>query len=91
MVLAQFGCQIVNRPGGQDGDMVNRAQLLGLEIAWVERDTFMLHQWHPRKHQGLSRPEEIRQAQRAWRANHELVRRRASTARRNPQGWGGEA
>jgi hypothetical protein len=76
--------------GAMDGDILIRARLLGLELAWIEHSTAMLHQWHPRKHQTLADPLEIEQARRHWLRNHELVRQRAHNALRNPHGWGGE-
>jgi hypothetical protein len=75
--------------GAMDGDLVNRARLLGLEIVWIEDRTTMLHQWHPRKHAVLSDPREIEQAKRAWRYNHQLVQSHSNLAQRNPHGWGG--
>ncbi len=75
--------------GAMDGDMVNRAHLAGLEIAWIEEQTSMLHQWHQRKHTILSNRRDIRQASTAWRHNHLLVRSRSHILVRNPQGWGG--
>lgn len=77
--------------GAMDGDIVSRAKLLGLPIVWVEQATTMLHQWHPRKHAGLTQSHQIEQARHAWQQNHELVRVRAQTAQRNPQSWGGVA
>jgi hypothetical protein len=62
--------------GAMDGDLVNRTGLMGLEIAWIEDCTAMLHQWHPRKHAVLSSPREIEQAKRAWRYNHQLIQSR---------------
>jgi glycosyltransferase involved in cell wall biosynthesis len=75
--------------GAMDGDLVKRARLAGLEIEWIENRTAMLHQWHPRKHAVLAHHEKIEQAKRAWQRNHELVRSRSKTMRRNPDGWGG--
>jgi hypothetical protein len=77
--------------GAMDGDILNRARLMGLEIEWIEDRTTMLHQWHPRKHAVLTRPEQIHQARRAWRHNHSLIRSRAHLLLRNPKAWGGEA
>jgi hypothetical protein len=77
--------------GAMDGDMVSRARLAGLEIEWIEHRTAMLHQWHPRKHKVLRRREEIAQAKRAWRCNHQIVRSRAKLLSRNPDGWGAAA
>jgi glycosyltransferase involved in cell wall biosynthesis len=75
--------------GAMDGDMVNRARLAGLRVVWIEGQTAMLHQWHPRKHASLTRREEIVQAQQAWRRNHELVKSRSTVVQRNTAGWGG--
>jgi glycosyltransferase involved in cell wall biosynthesis len=77
--------------GAMDGDLVNRTGLMGLEIAWIEDCTAMLHQWHPRKHAVLSSPREIEQAKRAWRYNHQLIQSRLKLAVRNSHGWGGVA
>jgi hypothetical protein len=75
--------------GAMDGDLVNRARLMRLKIAWIEDRTVMLHQWHPRKHAALRGHREIEQAKRAWRYNHQLVQSRSRLAQRNPHGWGG--
>ncbi len=75
--------------GAMDGDVVNRARLMQLEIAWVEAQTTMLHQWHDRKESALTQRVEIEQARTAWRRNHQLVQSRSQTARRNAAGWGG--
>ena len=77
--------------GAMDGDLVNRARLMRLQMAWIEDRTAMLHQWHPRKHAVLSGHREIEQAKRAWQYNHQLVRSRSKLAQRNPHGWGGVA
>jgi Glycosyl transferase family 2 len=77
--------------GAMDGDLVNRARLMGLEIEWIEDRTAMLHQWHPRKHAALSSQREIEQAKHAWRYNHQLVQSRSNLATRNSHGWGGVA
>jgi hypothetical protein len=77
--------------GAMDGDLVNRARLMGLEITWIEDRTAMLHQWHPRKYAVLSGHREIEQAKRAWRYNHQLVQSRSKLAQRNAHGWGGVA
>lgn len=77
--------------GAMDGDMLNRAQVKGLRLVWIEEETAMLHQWHPRKHRVLTRPDEVRQARWHWQRNHQLVRQRANIATRNPEGWGGRA
>lgn len=74
--------------GAMDGDMVNRAKLQGLQIEWIDDETSMLHQWHPRKHRILSDRHEIRQAKIYWRRNHQIVRTRAKQARRNSRSWG---
>jgi hypothetical protein len=75
--------------GAMDNDIVNRAGLAGLDTEWIDDRTGMLHQWHPRKHTVLSSADEIDQAKRAWRLNHELVRARSDTLERNLRGWGG--
>jgi glycosyltransferase involved in cell wall biosynthesis len=75
--------------GAMDGDILNRARLLGLELVWIENQTSMLHQWHPRKHRILEKSREIEQAKLYWRRNHDLVKQRSHTARRNPETWGG--
>jgi len=74
--------------GAMDGDLVNRARLAGLQIQWIENETSMLHQWHPRKHANLTRQTEVRAAMKAWRRNHEIVQSRAESLQRNPNGWG---
>ena len=75
--------------GAMDGDMVNRARLAGLQVVWIEGQTTMLHQWHPRKYAVLTRSGEIAQARQAWRRNHELVKSRSTILQRNTAGWGG--
>jgi glycosyltransferase involved in cell wall biosynthesis len=75
--------------GAMDGDVVNRARLMKLDVAWIEDQTTMLHQWHARKESGLALRGEVEQARRAWRQNHQLVRSRSQLAQRNPRGWGG--
>ena len=77
--------------GAEDGDVVNRAQRMGLAIEWVEDRTAMLHQWHPRTIAGLTDPSEIEQATYAWGYNHDLVQSRSTIVQRNPEGWGGIA
>jgi len=77
--------------GAMDGDIVNRARLVGVQVEWIEDRTAMLHQWHPRKHSILSGRQEIELAKKAWRNNHALVRSRAKVLTRNPAGWGGAA
>jgi glycosyltransferase involved in cell wall biosynthesis len=77
--------------GGMDGDLVNRARLVGLSIAWIEDRAAMLHQWHPRKHAVLVRADQIRGAKIAWTLNHRLIQFRRNIVRRNPKGWGGES
>lgn len=56
--------------GAMDGDLVNRAGLMGLAITWIQGPGAMLHQWHPHKHAVLTRPDQVAQARRAWRRNH---------------------
>ena len=75
--------------GAMDGDMVKRARLAGLAIAWIDDKTSMLHQWHPRKHHSLDEHRHVAQARIAWQRNHQIVRQRAHTLCRNPDGWGG--
>ena len=74
--------------GAMDGDMLIRGRLVGLEVAWIESATSMLHQWHPRKHSILQDSGEIAQARRFWVQNHELVRQRNAQPVRNLHGWG---
>jgi glycosyltransferase involved in cell wall biosynthesis len=74
--------------GAMDGDMLIRARSMKLEHAWLEEQTAMLHQWHPRKHAVLTDPREIAQARRHWQINHDLIRRRARQPVRNAEGWG---
>ncbi|MCB0253958.1 MAG: glycosyltransferase family 2 protein [Anaerolineae bacterium] len=74
--------------GAMDGDMVNRAQLAGLDICWIEDRTAMLHQWHPRKAAGLRHQAAVAEARQAWRRNHALARSRAAVLCRNEAGWG---
>jgi len=76
--------------GAMDGDVLNRAHLMGLEIVWLEDKTAMMHQWHPRKHNVLTCPAQIEEAKKAWRYNHELVKSRRQSLKRNPNAWGGE-
>jgi hypothetical protein len=71
-----------------DRDILIRARLVGLELAWIEQATSMLHQWHPRKHAVLNDPDEIEQAQRYWAQNLEVVRQRSAEPVRNPHDWG---
>jgi cellulose synthase/poly-beta-1,6-N-acetylglucosamine synthase-like glycosyltransferase len=75
--------------GAMDGDMVNRARLAGLRVVWVDGQTAMLHQWHPRKYAALTRREEIARARQAWTRNHELVKARSTIVQRNAGSWGG--
>jgi glycosyltransferase involved in cell wall biosynthesis len=75
--------------GAMDGDILNRARLMGLAIEWIEDRTAMLHQWHPRKHSVLMRPDQIAEAKQAWRFNHALVKSRRQHLVRNPVSWGG--
>jgi hypothetical protein len=74
--------------GAMDRDMVCRARLTGLVTEWIEDRTAMLHQWHPRKHSLLTKPDEILQAKRAWHDNHKLIRHRSKIITRNPVSWG---
>ena len=74
--------------GAMDGDVVNRARLKGLAIDWIEDRHAMLHQFHPRKHEVLLRPEQIQAAKKAWRLNHALVKARRLKVKRNPVAWG---
>ncbi|MBX2998650.1 MAG: glycosyltransferase family 2 protein [Caldilineaceae bacterium] len=74
--------------GAMDGDMLIRARAMKLEHAWLEEQTAMLHQWHPRKHAVLSDPREIAQARRHWQINHDLIQRRSRQPVRNSQAWG---
>lgn len=74
--------------GAMDGDMLIRARAMKLEHAWLEEQTAMLHQWHPRKHAVLSNPREVAQARRHWQINHDLIRRRARQPVRNAERWG---
>jgi glycosyltransferase involved in cell wall biosynthesis len=74
--------------GAMDGDMLIRARAMKLEHAWLEDQTAMLHQWHPRKHAVLTDPREIAQARRHWQVNHDLIRRRARQPVRNAERWG---
>jgi hypothetical protein len=76
--------------GAMDGDLLIRARLMGLALDWIEDRTAMLHQWHPRKFAVLTHPAQIREAQRAWKRNHALVRSRQHVIQRNPKGWGDE-
>jgi glycosyltransferase involved in cell wall biosynthesis len=76
--------------GAMDGDLVNRARLVGLSIVWIDDRAAMLHQWHPRKHAVLRNVEQIRSAKVAWRRNHRLMQVRRNIVRRNPKGWGDE-
>jgi hypothetical protein len=62
---------------------------MGLAIEWIEDRTAMLHQWHPRKHSVLMRPDQIAEAKQAWRFNHALVKSRRQHLVRNPVSWGG--
>lgn len=76
--------------GAMDGDLLIRARAMKLEHAWLDGETAMLHQWHPRKHAVLTDPREIAQARRHWQVNHDLIRRRARQPVRNVEGWGGQ-
>ncbi|HEY3499160.1 MAG TPA: glycosyltransferase family 2 protein, partial [Polyangiaceae bacterium] len=74
--------------GAEDGDMVARAERSGMSIEWVTGRTYMLHQWHPKRHSHLTDTALRREASRAWERNHQLARERTSIAR-NPLAWGG--
>ena len=65
--------------GLEDTDMTHRAQLWGLELAWVHEKTAMMHQWHPsdRKRRPLRKTlNDIRFHLTKWRV------------RKNPRSWG---
>lgn len=74
--------------GAMDGDMVRRAQAKGLEVAWIDGATCMLHQWHPKRFAALGDARKRAEASAAWTRNHALVRTRESIVR-NPDHWGG--
>jgi len=76
--------------GAMDGDMVGRARASGLQVVWIENQTSMLHQWHPRKYRVLSDECQKNQAKAHWRRNHQLARsrRRAGIIVRNSKSWG---
>jgi glycosyltransferase involved in cell wall biosynthesis len=74
--------------GAMDTDIVHRAQACGLRIAWLENRTSMLHQWHPRKNSILKDRRLAATADRQWRINHDMLRKRSNRILRNPLGWG---
>ncbi len=75
--------------GAMDTDMVQRAKLAGLRIQWIEYETGMLHQWHPRKHAALGNTRQAAAARRAWQRNHALVKSRSKLLQRNSAAaWG---
>ena len=61
--------------GAEDGDMVRRARLAGLEVHWIETQTAMVHQWHPKRYAVLGSRATRLEAMAAWKRNHQLVRR----------------
>jgi glycosyltransferase involved in cell wall biosynthesis len=75
--------------GAMDGDILQRARCLNMIPIWIESETVMLHQWHPRKYQVLRDRQEIEQARQYWVQNHQLVTSRRQNPYRNPNGWGG--
>ncbi len=74
--------------GAEDGDMAARARASGLGCRWLTEQTFMLHQWHPKRHAVLEGDERRERAAQAWQENHRLAREDASIVR-NAGGWGG--
>ena len=74
--------------GAEDGDMVRRARLAGLEVHWVEAQTAMIHQWHPKRQAVLGSRAARVEANGAWRRNHQLAQERREIMVRNPTGWG---
>jgi hypothetical protein len=74
--------------GAEDGDMVGRAALAGLERIWICDRTAMLHQWHAKTFTALTDPVARTEAKRAWQRNHAIVRERVDQLLRNPTGWG---
>lgn len=75
--------------GAEDLDMVRRSQAAGLQVVWLDRRYFMLHQWHPQREKVLDDPQLQEDARRAWTTNHEIVRARTGLTVRNLNGWGG--
>jgi hypothetical protein len=59
-----------------------------MDLVWLTRQTFMLHQWHPKRHLREADPTRRREAAEAWERNHELARTR-QTVVRNLERWGG--
>lgn len=75
--------------GGEDRDMVQRAERYGLTIRWITRSTSMLHQHHPRELDAIQDPARKAAARQAMEANYRLLRERETLVERNPDGWGG--
>lgn len=75
--------------GAEDGDMLERAKTAGRTVRWINDRTFMLHQWHPKRHSILTDQMQRSAARDAWDLNHRLARERREV-RRNPEHWGGE-
>jgi hypothetical protein len=71
-----------------DNDMLQRARRYGLQPVWISDQTSMLHQWHVKKHTALTDQDSKVHAQRAWRENHQIMRRRRNEICRNPTEWG---
>jgi hypothetical protein len=74
--------------GAMDTDIVRRAEAYGLRIAWIEEQTSLLHRWHARKNRILKDRKLAAEAERQWRINHEMLRKRSGSIVRNPRGWG---
>jgi glycosyltransferase involved in cell wall biosynthesis len=75
--------------GAEDLDMVSRSRAAGMEVVWLDRRNFILHQWHPQRESVLDDPQLRDDARRAWATNHQIVRARSGLTKRNPDGWGG--
>jgi glycosyltransferase involved in cell wall biosynthesis len=65
--------------GNEDLDMTSRAVRYGLEVEWISKQTYMLHQWHESTHD----PRPWFRRPNYWR--YVFTRRRVV---KNPQGWG---
>jgi glycosyltransferase involved in cell wall biosynthesis len=74
--------------GHEDRDMLQRATLAGLEPVWIESNTAMLHQWHPKRHSSPAEAHLREQVAAAIRRNRELLDERATLVVRNPKAWG---
>ncbi len=73
--------------GAMDTDMVRRAERVGFRTKWIDGETSLVHQWHPRKTAVLQNAEHVRSANHAWKLNHKILRSDRSVQRNN-ENWG---